>query len=802
MAPALAVGQGTTSTRAQQNETTGGAMQTDWINNSGANWVWPDAVGDAPNQYVQMAQEFELPDGGTGSVEIAISADTDYAVWLNGKAVGFGQWRNFPDDKTYDVLDFAPFARDGQNRLCVEVYYDGQNSSTYEKGTPGAVFAVRANGKTVAVSGTESRMRLAPDYVSGPIARVSGQLSFTFEHRADKGDDWRADNYGGESAWQTATQAEQRPLSSRPVRRRPVAKLITGPRPRMRILSQGAFRRDDPAANPGDAMQSDALSFRDAGTVFTNPRVHLADADTTGLLLKPDAWKSFTGPYVILDAEQEEAGVLELELDAPKGTIIDVGYGEHLEDLRVRTSIGGRHFANRYVAGEGHQTFLHPFLRLAGRYIQVHITPPSGAEAQPIILQYAGIRPTNYPVAQTGSFKSSDSLHDKIWDVSRRTLELCMHEHYEDCPWREQALYAMDARNQALAGYYCFGNYDFAKASWQLLGQGMNEKDGFLELCSPGQVGVNIPSFSLAWILALDDYVLFSGDLAFVKSQLLIARRLIERCDKGSTGPIIGTPQGPRMWNFYEWAPGLDGSGEMKAERLEAPLNLFYLLALDAAARIAKESGEGGEEFAEKARELRAAFSGTFWDSKERAYRTRVGDDKAPHFAELTQALAILAGVVPDTEIGGLRERLARGDNGLVPCTISHTLYKFEALLTDKERFAPRVFELIARDWGYMLGQGATCFWETIDGASAFGNAGSLCHGWSGIPAWFYGAYVLGVKPTAPGFAEYEVDPVGGVFSHAEGVVPTPDGQIEVEWKLEKGQVKTEVQRVKVQPGV
>lgn len=37
-----------------------------------------------------------------------------------------------------------------------------------------------------------------------------------------------------------------------------------------------------------------------------------------------------------------------------------------------------------------------------------------------------------------------------------------MHEHYEDYPWREQALYAFDSRNQALYGYYAFGNYDFA----------------------------------------------------------------------------------------------------------------------------------------------------------------------------------------------------------------------------------------------------------------------------------------------------------------------------------------------------
>lgn len=32
----------------------------------------------------------------------------------------------------------------------------------------------------------------------------------------------------------------------------------------------------------------------------------------------------------------------------------------------------------------------------------------------------------------------------------------------------------------------------------------------------------------------------------------------------------------------------------------------------------------------------------------------------------------------------------------------------------------------------------ATTVWETADGAVAFNNAGSLCHGWSAIPIYYY----------------------------------------------------------------
>lgn len=48
------------------------------------------------------------------------------------------------------------------------------------------------------------------------------------------------------------------------------------------------------------------------------------------------------------------------------------------------------------------------------------------------------------------------------------------------------------------------------------------------------------------------------------------------------------------------------------------------------------------------------------------------------------------------------------------------------------------MLEDIRRDYRKMLDAGATTVWETIEGASAFGNAGSLCHGWSAMPVYYY----------------------------------------------------------------
>lgn len=54
----------------------------------------------------------------------------------------------------------------------------------------------------------------------------------------------------------------------------------------------------------------------------------------------------------------------------------------------------------------------------------------------------------------------------------------------------------------------------------------------------------------------------------------------------------------------------------------------------------------------------------------------------------------------------------------------------------------------------------------------------SLCHAWGSSPIYLLGKYYLGVKPTAPGYAEYEIKPNLGGLQWMEGKVPTPNGEV------------------------
>ena len=83
--------------------------------------------------------------------------------------------------------------------------------------------------------------------------------------------------------------------------------------------------------------------------------------------------------------------------------------------------------------------------------------------------------------------------------------------------------------------------------------------------------------------------------------------------------------------------------------------------------------------------------------------------------------------------------------------------------------------------WDVYIKAGATTTWE--GGEESPRTGGSLCHGWSGAPAFYLPAYVLGVRPTSPGYDEFLIDPHPADLDWAEGTVPTPHGDVKVRWK-------------------
>lgn len=738
---------------------------------AGLCWVWPASIADPVNSTVDFRHEFDL-ESVPAKASLRVSASRDYILWLNGALIGFGQYHTWPDKPAYDEYDVAAALKRGKNMICVTGYHMGEVSSQHVPGPAGVVFSLHA-GRARISSGAGTHWRISRAYAQGAAPRITPQLGFTFQYDAREADDWTSQDYKEQSDWAIAKGEDLKPEAGHPLAvARPIPRLEHKGRLKTRVVAQGRLKRSTQGKCVAETMKFDEFTSATPEEIFSasgQPEF----PSSAGVSVKGP------GAYLIVDTGREEAGLLSLDFEACAGTVVDIGYGEHLEDGRVRTFVGPRSFAARYVCREGRNSFVHYLTRWAGRYIQLSI-PDVGAGFR---VRYIGLEPTDYPLTTVSEFKCTSDLHQRIAAVSDWTLRLCMHEHYEDCPWREQSLYAMDMRNQALAGYYLYGNYDFARASLDLLRDGLND-DGFLELCAPARVPITIPSFTLAWVLAIADHLLYSGDLKAARDHFSTLKTVISAREFSVKDGLIPSPCGDRYWHFYEWANGLDGAVYIKDPaicRFDAPLNLMYCLAARSAAWMARklDANDDAARFERIADRVAKAIPGHFWDPSAGLMLTYAAPEK-PHYAEFTQALAVLAQVLPEAETERMRKALAEGRPNLVPATLSHCFYKFEALMTKPETYARTVFDTIAKQWGFMLDHGATTFWETIDGAKAFSNAGSLCHGWSGVPPYFYGAYILGVKPTQPGFKEFGFAPIAVADLRARGCIPTPAGVITV----------------------
>ena len=764
--------------------------------------VWEASGKAGVNSYVEFVQEFEVE--GEGAVSLRLGCDSRAAVYVNETLVGLALFDGTQTICTYETFDLGAPGEDvlveGTNVLRVVVYYQGRVSNHYTPRRPELIFQVEQSvsdtaTKDVSGSGLHTRSRILESYQQG--AAPTNQMGFNWSYDA------------GKALPDFAPVKVYEADSARHYRAREIKRQVLMDRAPAKLIAQGLFKPDE-----SGRMERDFLSSRNYEEIFAETQLRTTRLDekicssmktAAEKLAQVSGQKQEKEPlydrttrisepyYLLFDLGEESTGLLDLEFTAPAGTLLKISWGEHLEALRTRSHIGFRTFQSTYVCKEGYQHFIHYFNRLGLRYLELHVYPAeermdaSGdiptAEAQgqaktaEIIWHYAGIRPLMYPVAELGGFSCKDALHQKIYDTAVRTLWLCMHEHYEDCPWREQALYSMDSLNQTLCGYYCFGEWEFARGSLRILGESM-EEDGFLQIAPPGSMDITIPYFSFQWVLALRDYLYFTKDRQFVEEMWIYVERLVHKRLETLEDGLLPVPLGEKYWHFYEWSDGLDGLVEQGCKglpadaprRVDAPFQLTFILMLQAVCDMAGllQKEELQQQLKETIGQMQAATHILFFSKERDAYLTYADErdgqwylrEEAPK--ELVQAWAVLAGIVPGEKEAPLLETLAK--NRYQGATLSMLRFKYEALLTRPEQYAEVVFDDIAARWGKMLYQGATSFWETEEGASDFGHAGSLCHGWSAMPVYFYYAYGAGIHLTKEGMKRFPITYRTGLY--------------------------------------
>ncbi len=642
-------------------------------------WIWHS---DSPraDEYAEFLCEVNFYGR---EAELYISSDSNYTVYVNGSLAAFGQYADFPYMKVYDRLDLSRYMRQGKNIVAFRVWYYGiSGTQTYYPGTASLIYSLYFDGALAAYSSKATPSRLSPTFVPYKCKKITNQLGLTFEYDAKRADAWMLGEPDAENPFGYSTEHD---------------------------ISPAMRERSCRPTELGETLKGREIS---------------------GNGIKP-----LSPQGRIFDLGKEGVGFICLKLKTESDAPITVAFGEHLVDGHVRREIAERDFSFIYnpVAREINY-YMNAFRRFGCRYVElISDSPLSDVEISLRCVIYPTVR-LEYPEGLT-------SIQERIYDACVYTLECCMHEHYEDCPWREQALYAMDSRNQMLAGYYAFGETVFPRANLELISED-NRSDGLLSICYPVDRNFAIPSFSLHFITECEEYLRYSGDEDFIRSiHPKIHSVLSVFLEKVDTAGLIAPFKGMNMWNFYEWTDGLVGIGCWEAEKKQSEdysydlaLNTLLSCAISRMICINERLGFDTEELKEKKRSLNLAIHNHFYNAEQELYETRKGSG---HYAKLTNALAILAGVPGIKEQKRIAERLVT-DESLVDVSLSMRTFLYDALLSVDRSYASFILSDIERVYAPMLKTGNNTVWETEAGESDFGNAGSLCHGWSSIPIYYY----------------------------------------------------------------
>ncbi|MDQ6422752.1 alpha-L-rhamnosidase C-terminal domain-containing protein [Paenibacillus sp. LHD-117] len=511
-------------------------------------------------------------------------------------------------------------------------------------------------------------------------------------------------------------------------------------------------------------------------------QVAVASCDPGAVPVFADGDTEFT-----LDFGKEWSGYLQFELEAEAGVTIDWYGVEYRKGDYVQHTYGLDNTL-RYVTKEGYQRYTSP-VRRGFRY---QIVTVRGA-TRPVCIHGVRVLQSNYPSPEIGAFQCSDASLNAIWEMARHTTRLCMEDTFVDCPAYEQTFWVGDSRNEALVNYYLFGGTDIVKRCLRLVPGSAFQTPLYVDQVPSGWRSV-IPNWTFFWAAACAEYAEHTGDREFAAEMLPKVMYTLLHYAQRLNGDGLLEMKG---WNLLDWAP-MDQPGD----GVVTHQNMIFTHALRRTAALAELAGGEAPAEAKWCEELAAklgeAINLRLWSEERGAYLDCIHKDgrRSEIFSMQTQVMALLSGLAQGERKATLTSYLSATPEGFVPIGSPFmSFFYYEALMQGGD--VARMLDDIRQNYGFMIDNGATTCWEmyghtTMNRANANDLTRSHCHAWSAAPGYFLGAYVLGVRAAAPGWAKVVIEPLPGDLQWAKGAVPLPDGgKVEVAWKVEAGQLAT-----------
>lgn len=729
------------------------------------------------HELVYFRRTFEVAESGCRLV-VRVSADSRYQLYLNGQRVSVGPCKGDGKTHYYETVDLSKSLQVGSNVLAAKVlHYAGADPFLMGISGPGSVWRSNAggflldgvlrnhHGESIDTLHTDERWVCLVDdslvleretfslFVGG-TERVNGsKVPHGWQSIEFNDSGWQncipfADTYdsmcGNLSPWQLEPRSI--PLLFEREKSFRVSKHI------------GSY----------DESLLECLSG------IGNTPYHL------------NAGERFV---VELDAGELVTGYLHLEVIGGRGTCIRILCAESYEHQTdsgqwykgIRDDSENGVLRGQYdtyqVGGIGtkdsyHREIYEPFLFRTFRFVQLEIT----VGEEPLDLCRFHYCDTGYPLEVIGDFSCSDKSLDRLWRISLNTLQRCMHETYEDCPYYEQLQYTMDTRLQALFTYNISMDDRLARKAIYDFHSSMLPS-GMLMSRYPTAYPQVIPGFSLYWIHMVYDHYLYFGDEQLVKQYRPTIDAVLNWFDEFvTTEGLVGTMP-KRYWSFVDWVQEWQAQWGAPNASLTGPAtvySLMYSTALQLGADLNEWTGrmDVAKEYRVRADLINESVGKHCWDSQKELFRDGPNIDE---YRQHVQIWAVLSGLVKGSDSMRLMNRVV-SEPGLAQVSYAMSFFLFRALAL-ADLYEEQAFPLWDT-WRKLAALNLTSWVEDPV------TQRSDCHAWGAAPLYEFPAEILGVKPKAPGYGTILVQPHLGHLDWARGTVCTRYGLVSVEWEI------------------
>jgi len=405
------------------------------------------------------------------------------------------------------------------------------------------------------------------------------------------------------------------------------------------------------------------------------------------------------------------------------------------------------------------------------RYLHLTIE----TKAAPLTLDEPQLRATGLPLPKPAPLAIDASHAPQIQSIDAaiyRTIQLCAHETFFDCPHFEQCQFPGDSDIQTLYHYLVLNSDTLPrKAIDDFLASRVPA--GIVQCRWPTNSHVQIiPTFGLLTVSLLRDLLLYRGHAEFVRDRLAAARDTINYYERllRPDGLLAHVPYAP----FIDWSTGFTaGNPPQDPAGRSAILTLQFARTLNHLAWL--ETHAGMPELAPRWRTLAARLNKSVvtacWSPKHKL----IADTPAKRsFSVHAQVMAILAGAVSPARGAQLLKRSLDQPHITQPGTLYFRHYVIEAFKA--ANLAQKFYDLLPV-WSNILTKFGMNTLPESDKTPR-----SDCHAWGAAPAFQLLQIGLGISPdpAAPAFTRARFAPHLGPLQHLAGTIHTPHGPIHV----------------------